>query len=91
MKKLLVFIVFVLACLMPANAVLKERDLARTLGVLKAELQARYEQQQTFMAMYEQSPEFDDMDDEFVEKEEEWTEQIAHYIDEHIEKFAIIQ
>ena len=54
MKKLLVFIVFVLACLMPANAVLKERDLARTLGVLKAELQARYEQQQTFMAMYEQ-------------------------------------
>jgi hypothetical protein len=43
------------------------------------------------MAMFEQFPEFDDMDDEFVEKEEEWTEQIAHYIDEHIEKFVIIQ
>ena len=54
MKKLLVFIVLLLGYLIPANAVLKERDLARTLGVLKAELQAKYEQQQTFMAMYEQ-------------------------------------
>jgi len=44
-----------------------------------------------FMAMFEQFPEFDDMDDEFVEKEEEWTEQIARYIDENIEKFAVIQ
>jgi hypothetical protein len=31
------------------------------------------------------------MDDEFVEKEEEWTEQIARYIDNNIEKFAVIQ
>ncbi|MBR4645128.1 MAG: mechanosensitive ion channel [Bacteroidaceae bacterium] len=54
MRKLLIFIVLLLACLMPANAVLKEKDLARTLGVLKAELQTKYEQQQTFMAMYEQ-------------------------------------
>lgn len=44
-----------------------------------------------FMAMFEQFPEFDDMDDEFVEKEEEWTEQIARYIDNNIEKFAVIQ
>ena len=44
-----------------------------------------------FMAMFEQFPEFDDMDDEFVEREEEWTEQIARYIDENIEKFAVIQ
>jgi small-conductance mechanosensitive channel len=54
MKKFLVFIVLLLACVMPANAVLKERDLARTLGVLKAELQIKYDQQQTFMAIYEQ-------------------------------------
>lgn len=54
MKKLLVFIFLLATCLTPANAVLKERDLARTLGVLKAELQAKYEQQQSFMAMYEQ-------------------------------------
>lgn len=43
-----------------------------------------------FMALFEQFPEFDDMDDEFVEREEEWTEQIARYIDENIEKFSKI-
>lgn len=35
-------------------AVLKERDLARTLGVLRAELARDYEKQQAFMQMYEQ-------------------------------------
>ena len=54
MRKLLVFILLAVTCLIPANAVLKEKDLARTLGVLKAELQSKYEQQQAFMAMYEQ-------------------------------------
>ena len=54
MKKFLVFIVLLLACVMPADAVLKEKDLARTLGVLKAELQIKYDRQQTFMAVYEQ-------------------------------------
>ena len=44
-----------------------------------------------FMALFEQYPEFDDMDDEFVEQEETWTEQIARYIDEHIERFATIR
>jgi hypothetical protein len=44
-----------------------------------------------FMALFEQFPEFDDMDDEFVEKEEVWTEAIARYIDENIEKFVTIQ
>ena len=44
-----------------------------------------------FMALFEQFPEFDDMDDEFVEKEEEWTEQIARYIDEHIARFALVK
>ena len=44
-----------------------------------------------FMALFEQYPEFDAMDDEFVEQEETWTEQIAHYIDEHVEKFAAIK
>ena len=43
-----------------------------------------------FMALFEQFPEFDDMDDEFVEKEEAWTEAIARYIDENIEKFASV-
>ena len=43
-----------------------------------------------FMALFEQFPEFDDMDDQFMEEEEVWTEQIARYIDEHIERFAEI-
>ena len=43
-----------------------------------------------FMALFEQLPEFDDLDDEFVEREEEWTSEIAHYIDANIEKFAKI-
>ncbi|MBQ8968706.1 MAG: mechanosensitive ion channel [Bacteroidaceae bacterium] len=38
----------------PGHAVLKEKDLARTLGVLRAELAADYEKQQMFMQMYEQ-------------------------------------
>ena len=43
-----------------------------------------------FMALFEQYPEFDDLDDQFVENEEEYTEQVAHYIDENIEKFAAV-
>lgn len=44
-----------------------------------------------FMALFEQFPDFDDFDDQFVENEEEWTEDIAHYIDDHLEKFATIK
>ena len=43
-----------------------------------------------FMALFEQFPEFDDMDDEFVEHEEEWTELVARYVDEHLEKFVTV-
>lgn len=43
-----------------------------------------------FMALFEQFPEFDDLDDTFVENEEEWTSDIAHYVDEHLENFAKI-
>ena len=43
-----------------------------------------------FMALFEQFPDFDDLDDQFVEHEEEWTEDIAHYIDDHLDRFATI-
>ena len=43
-----------------------------------------------FMALYEKYPEFDEFDDLFVSNEEEWTEAIARYIDEHIENFGNI-
>ena len=53
MKKLLLAALLLIFTI-PAGSVLKERDLARTLGVLKAELQANYERQQAFMQSYEQ-------------------------------------
>ncbi len=43
-----------------------------------------------FMAMFEKYPEFDELDDKFVESEERWVNEIAHYIDEHIDNFAMI-
>ncbi|MBQ8948295.1 MAG: DMP19 family protein [Prevotella sp.] len=44
-----------------------------------------------FMALFEQFPDFDDLDDQFVEYEEQWTEDIAHYVDDHLERFATIK
>jgi hypothetical protein len=44
-----------------------------------------------FMALFEQFPDFDNLDDQFVEHEEEWTEDIAHYVDDHLDRFAIIE
>lgn len=43
-----------------------------------------------FMALYEQFPKFDDLDDEFIMEEANYTEAIATYIDEHLEQFATI-
>lgn len=43
-----------------------------------------------FMALFERFPQFDDYDDMFVENEEEWTRQIALYVDNNIEKFCTI-
>lgn len=44
-----------------------------------------------FMALFERMPEFDDLDDDFVENEELWMNQVACYIDEHIDLFATIE
>lgn len=41
-----------------------------------------------FMAMYEQYEVFDELEEEFLEKEEEMTAQVAGYVDEHLELFA---
>ena len=43
-----------------------------------------------FMALFEQYPEFDDLDDEFIEMEEEVTDIIAHYVDDHLEQFVAV-
>ena len=44
-----------------------------------------------FMALFESHPDFDELDDTFVEHEEEWTEQVATYIDDHLERFATVE
>ncbi len=44
-----------------------------------------------FMALFEQYPAFDALDDAFVEDEEETTETVAHYVDEHLDDFVTVQ
>lgn len=43
-----------------------------------------------FMALFEQYPEFDDLDYEFVEEEEDITSAVAYYVDEHMTDFVEI-
>lgn len=43
-----------------------------------------------FMALYEQYPQFDDLDDEFIANEEEITGLVAHYLDDHLLDFIDI-
>jgi hypothetical protein len=63
---------------------------AHTLWLKHREEIERELTEDEFMALFEQMPEFDDLDDQFVESEEEWTSMIAHYIDENIERFAVV-
>lgn len=44
-----------------------------------------------FMALYEKLPAFEDLDDEFVTNEEQWSEQVAIYVDEHLKDFISIE
>ena len=44
-----------------------------------------------FMALFEQYPEFDDLDDAFVEMEEDVTDIICHYVDNHLDDFIKVQ
>lgn len=51
MKKILIFLLAIILAI-PVGAVLKERDLARTLGVLRAELEMNEQQQKLSMQRY---------------------------------------
>lgn len=64
---------------------------AHTLYIKYREEIERECSDEDFMEMFERFPEFDDMDDKFVENEEEYTSQIACYVDEHIDRFAKIE
>lgn len=44
-----------------------------------------------FMALFERYPEFDDLDDRFVEGEEGFTSAVAHYVDDHLDKFCLVE
>ena len=43
------------------------------------------------MALYETMQVFDDFDDDFVTNEEQWTDTVAHFVDEHLEEFITIE
>ena len=68
------------------NLVYKGRKLFEQYG---DEITKDYTDEE-FMALFEKFPDFDDLDDDFIEMEEEVTETVARYIDEHLEHFAII-
>ena len=63
---------------------------AHTLWLKHREEIERELSDEEFMALFEQFPDFETMDDQFIENEEAWTEDIAHYVDDHIERFATI-
>ncbi len=44
-----------------------------------------------FMALYEQCPEFDEFDDDFVDNETVYTSQLVYYVDEHISDFVTVE
>ena len=52
MKRIFVFVMLCVLTVFQAQAVLKEKDLAQTLGVLRAELEQSYNEQQAMMQMY---------------------------------------
>lgn len=64
---------------------------AHTLWLKHREEIGRELSDEEFMALFEQFPDFEDMDDKFIENEEAWTEDIARYVDDHIERFATIK
>jgi hypothetical protein len=71
-------------------------DLAKSLYALR-DLYEKYHERierdctdDEFMAMFEQFEEFDDYDDDFVENEELYTDEIAHYVDANLDKFCEI-
>ena len=43
-----------------------------------------------FMELFERFPDFHDLDDKFVENEEQWTNRIAFYVDDNLDKFVTI-
>lgn len=72
------------------------RDLAKLINKANGLYKKFHEEieadcsDEEFMALFERFGAFDDCDDDFVENEEEWTQMIADYIDEHLDRFATV-
>lgn len=47
--------------------------------------------EEEFMAMYEQYEAFDDLEEKYMEDEEQITAQIAAYVDDHLDSFAVVE
>ena len=62
---------------------------SETMPLLNGDLEQERDEDE-FMAMYEQYEEFDDLEEQFMDMEEEVTEQVARYVDEHLDQFAEI-
>lgn len=43
---------------------------------------------EAFMALFEQFPQFDDLDDEFIEEEENICQAVGQYVTDHLERFV---
>ncbi len=63
-----------------------------------AHLYGRYAQELTremdddeFMALYEQYPDFDELDDTFIDNVETYVEAVAAYVDEHLSDFVEVE
>lgn len=63
---------------------------AKKLYDERKEILTQERSDEDFMAMFEENPEFDELDDTFVEEEESITAEIARYVDEHMDSFVEI-
>lgn len=53
MKRVLLLVILCMVTVFQAHAVLKEKDLAQTLGVLRAELEQTYKEQKSMLAVFD--------------------------------------
>lgn len=63
---------------------------ARELYKLHQEAITRPCTDEEFMALYEQYPDFDELDDQFITDEEDNTYAVAHYVDEHLAELGFL-
>ena len=76
--------------MMGATELAKLVNKGHKLYVRHKEELTRERSDEDFMALFEAYPKFDELDEKFMDMEEEVTETLARYVDEHLEQFAEI-